>query len=66
MEACFVENKLFAWALSSSVAAVASDVTLTVCSEMAVKVLESNGTAVDTAVTAILCVWVPSVWSLQE
>ena len=35
-------------------AAVATDVP--VCSEMAGKVLENNGTAVDAAITAMLCV----------
>ena len=40
--------------------AVATDVT--VCSEMGVKVLESNGTAVDAAVTAMMCV---SAFSLK-
>ena len=35
-------------------AAVATDVPE--CSEMAGKVLESNGTAVDAAITAMLCV----------
>ena len=65
MEAWFVENKLFAWALLSiRVAAMATDVG--VCSEMTRKVLQSNWTAVNAAVTAMLCVWVPSVWSLQE
>ena len=65
MEAWFLENKLFAWALSSiRVAAVGSDVT--VCSDMAREVQQSNWTDVDAAAMAMMCVWVPSVWSLQE
>ena len=40
--------------ISIYTAAVATDVP--VCSEMAGKVLESNGTAVDAAITAMLCV----------
>ena len=54
-----ISRKFFAWALMSTrVASVATD--NTVCSEMAVKasvkVLESNGTVVDAAVTAMMCV----------
>ena len=38
----------------------------TVCSEMAVKVLESNGTAVDAAVSAKMCVGACQSGVLQE
>ena len=55
-----MKQSRFAWVLQEELrlsihpAAVATDVA--VCSEIAGKVLEGNGTAVDAAITAMLCV----------